>query len=197
VAFQFADEVQAEDRLARGMVQDVNFDEAEEEFAEHISPLVIVCLYYIAEASDLQKRARARLTRPTRNARIAVMKFFAAISLLSVLVACGTAPAPTLPISSTWLPFQRGLPTQATVLALAVDPRDPARIIAGTYDTSSAYIMADGGRSWRVLNTGLVRAPILAMLSAGDSLLAGTTAGLYRLVDQTWARIVSSREQTF
>jgi photosystem II stability/assembly factor-like uncharacterized protein len=117
------------------------------------------------------------------------MKLFAAITLLSALVACGTAPAPTPPVSSTWLPFQRGLPTQATVLALAVDLRDPARIIAGTYDTTGAYITLDGARSWRVFNAGLERTPILAMLYAGDSLLAGTTAGLYRLVDQTWTRI--------
>ena len=119
------------------------------------------------------------------------MKYLAAMLALVALVSCNPISTPQSPISISWLPFQRGLPTQSTVLALAVDPRDPARVFAGTYDTTGAYVTADGARSWSILNAGLGHAPVLTLLYAGSSLLAGATAGLYHLVGQAWTRVDS------
>ena len=121
------------------------------------------------------------------------MKFSAAILVLLTLIACSPTltPTPQAPSSNTWLPFQRGLPTQSTVLALAVDPHDSNRIYAGTYDTTGAYVTTDQARTWRGFNAGLDRTPILALGSLPDTLLAGTTAGLYRLVDQKWTRVAA------
>jgi photosystem II stability/assembly factor-like uncharacterized protein len=117
------------------------------------------------------------------------MKFAVAIIAFGALVACSPAPSPAPPPSDAWLPFQRGLPTQSTVLALAVDPRDSAHIFAGTYDTTGIYATVDGARSWSVFDAGLGGTPVLALLYAGNSLLAGTGAGLYRLQDQAWTRV--------
>ncbi len=121
------------------------------------------------------------------------MKFIAAILVLPALIACSPTPIPTplAPNSNTWLPIQNGLPTQSTVLALAVDPHDSNRIYAGTYDTTGAYVTTDQARTWRVFNTGLDRTPVLALYPLPNTLLAATTAGLYRLIDQKWTRVTA------
>ncbi len=116
------------------------------------------------------------------------MKFFAAILVLVALIACGTAPTPTPSGSHTWLPL-RGLPTHATVLALAVDPRDATRIFASTYDTTGAYVSADAAQTWRAFGDGLDRTPTLTLEFVDNTLFASTTAGLYTLRDQKWTRI--------
>ncbi len=116
------------------------------------------------------------------------MKYFAAIFVLVALAACGTAPTPTPSVSHAWLSL-RGLPTHATVLALAVDPRDATRIFAGTYDTTGAYVSTDQARTWHAFGDGLDRTPVLALVFVDNTLFAGTTAGLYTLRDDKWTRI--------
>jgi photosystem II stability/assembly factor-like uncharacterized protein len=81
------------------------------------------------------------------------------------------------------------LPTHATILAFAVDPRDLQRVYAGAYDTTGAYLSTDGARTWHALDAGLDRAPVLALRFAGDTLMAGTTAGLYRLRADRWENV--------
>jgi photosystem II stability/assembly factor-like uncharacterized protein len=102
--------------------------------------------------------------------------------VLFILSACGPTPA-------TWVPFSQGLPTRTTVVALAADPSDPQRIIAGAYDTTGAYASTDQARTWSPFAEGLNGAPVLALNSIGDTLLAATSAGLYQLHDATWERV--------
>jgi photosystem II stability/assembly factor-like uncharacterized protein len=119
------------------------------------------------------------------------MKFLAAIFVLVALASCAPSSNVQSPTSNFWLPFQHGLPTQSTVLALAVDPQDSHRLYAGTYDTTGAYITTDQARTWRAFDTGLDHTPILTLAAFPNAILAGTTAGLYRLIDRTWTRLAA------
>ena len=120
------------------------------------------------------------------------MKFIAAIFVLVALTSCASTSNPQASVSNSWLPFQNGLPTQSTVLALAVDPHDSNRIYAGTYDTTGAYVTTDQAHTWRVFNAGFDRTPVLALYPLPNTILAATTAGLYQLVDQKWTRVAAA-----
>lgn len=114
------------------------------------------------------------------------------IFLFGLLAACAPAPLSTpTPAPTLWSVYQIGLPTHATVLALAVDPRDATRIFAGTYDTTGTYVSTDQARSWRAVSDGLNRASVFALQFIGDTLFAGTTAGLFRWRDDHWERAAS------
>lgn len=108
--------------------------------------------------------------------------------VLGVLIGCTPLLSPSPP-SVPWTSFQRRLPTRATILALAVDPSDPQRIIAGAYDTTGAYLSTDQAQTWHALNDGLGRVPVLTLCFVGNTLFAGTTAGLYRLHTNRWENI--------
>jgi photosystem II stability/assembly factor-like uncharacterized protein len=88
-----------------------------------------------------------------------------------------------------WSPKQLGLPTHATILALAVSPRDPRPIFAGAYDTTGAYVSTDQAHSWRAINDGLDHASVFALQFVGGALFAGTTVGLFQWRDDHWERI--------
>ena len=128
------------------------------------------------------------------------MKFLAAILVLVALAACNPASNPSTwlrtslqsPISDPWLPSQRGLPTHTTVLALAVDPHDPQRIYAGAYDTTGAYVSTDPARTWRAVSDGLDHASVFALQFIGDTIFAGTTAGLFEWRDNRWVRVAGA-----
>lgn len=110
-------------------------------------------------------------------------------SFLILLISCvPNSTANSIP-PNAWISFQSGLPAHATALALAVDPQDPQRIFAGTYDAHGAYISTDQARTWRTFNQGLERAPVLVLRFAGDALFAGTSSGLYRLRQAQWMRV--------
>lgn len=112
------------------------------------------------------------------------------VSMLALLVLVSCAPiAATSPLSAAWIPYNQGLPTHTTVLALAVDPRDPQKIFAGAYDTTGLYLSTDQARRWGPFGDGLDRMPVLALQFSGDQLFAGTTTGLYRLQNHRWARV--------
>jgi photosystem II stability/assembly factor-like uncharacterized protein len=113
---------------------------------------------------------------------------FIATQLFASLILLFTACAPS---SLPWVPFARGLPTPATIVTFAVDPQDARRVFAGAYDTTGVYISTDAAHTWDVFTDGIESNPVLTFDFVGDSLLAGTTAGLYRLRNARWEQIVA------
>lgn len=116
------------------------------------------------------------------------MKRLLLLALFSLTVFLLAACAPT---PATWVLFSRGLPTRSTVVALAVEPQDPHRVFAGTYDRTGAYISTDHARTWNGITAGFDGAPLLALNFVGETLFAGTAAGLYSLHERTWERVAS------
>lgn len=118
----------------------------------------------------------------------ALVAFAAPVTSLSVEAAGegGTPP-------DTWAPA-RALPARGggAVLALAVDPRDPRRVLAGT--TGGAVdLSTDGGATWRTVRSGLAGGvlalafdPFVAGLvlagSGGDGIWASKDGG------ESWSR---------
>ena len=116
----------------------------------------------------------------------------ALICLLGLFTACAPLPVATpTPAASLWTRYQIGLPTHATVLALAVSPHASAMLFAGAYDTTGAYVSSDQARSWRAASAGLEGEAVFALRFIRDALFAGTTGGLYRWAGDQWERIPS------
>jgi photosystem II stability/assembly factor-like uncharacterized protein len=92
-----------------------------------------------------------------------------------------------------WTAIDAGLPDRA-VLAVAVDPEDPDRLLAGLRN-GGVYRSADGGAHWMASGTGLVNGAALAVAVApgGSPLYAGTSSGVYRTADggATWANVLA------
>ncbi len=109
-------------------------------------------------------------------------RVLATLLLALITIACSRQPI-------TWAAFSNGLPTHATVLALAIDPRDPNRIYAGAYGAPGLYLSTDQARTWQTQTNGLGNVPVLALEFIGNDLFAGTNAGLFRLRDNHWARV--------
>ncbi len=74
---------------------------------------------------------------------------------------------------------QGGGPPGGTVLALAIDPANPATLYAGT--NGGVYKSADGGSSWTTVNSGVPLGTIAQALAIDPStpatLYAGTSDG--------------------
>ena len=64
---------------------------------------------------------------------------------------------------ATWSPAGAGLPP-GTVLALAVDPRDPDRVYAGTF-VDGVWKSADGGRTWSLASIALAGRKITGLIA--------------------------------
>lgn len=112
------------------------------------------------------------------------------IGLFGLITACTPLSVSTPTLAPTpWSPYQIGLPTHTTILALAVSPRNPNTVFAGAYDTTGVYVSTDQARSWRAISAGLNHASVLSLQFIGDTLFAGTTAGLYRLRDTQWEQV--------
>ncbi|HEX7588059.1 MAG TPA: hypothetical protein VF478_07080, partial [Anaerolineae bacterium] len=127
--------------------------------------------------------------RKDRAARRCAVSF---IFLLGLLAACAPAPLSTsIPAPTPWSAYQSGLPTHATILALAVSPHEPRVVFAGAYDTTAAYVSTAQARSWRAISAGLDNASVFALQFIGDTLFAGTTTGLFRWRAEAWERVAS------
>ena len=101
----------------------------------------------------------------------------------------------------TWEEQMAGMKEVHIVVALAMDPKNPALLYAGT--TGGAYRSRDGAASWQKVNSGLIPEDLLdASLALGVNQLvvdpvdskivyAGTTNGLFKTTDQaqSWTRI--------
>jgi len=78
-----------------------------------------------------------------------------------------------------WERVEAGLPRQAVVLALAVNPAHPDRLRAGYYFRGGLAASDDGGHTWIFGAQGLGDNPIFDLLYlTGDVLWAGTRDGL-------------------
>jgi photosystem II stability/assembly factor-like uncharacterized protein len=79
--------------------------------------------------------------------------------------------------------------------ALAVDPRDPAKLFAGTLQMG-VFQSRDGGESWASFNDGLSNLEVHALVidPAGSFLHAATNAGVYDLELRRSTRVVPPRE---
>lgn len=118
--------------------------------------------------------------------------YWGLIFLVGLATACAAAPVSTpASVSDLWHPFQAGLPTRTTVMALAVSPDEPHTLFAGAYDTTGAYVSTDQGRSWQPSNAGLDHASVFALRYIGNALFAGTTAGLFRWRGDDWERVAA------
>ncbi|MBI4671384.1 MAG: hypothetical protein HY741_06905 [Chloroflexi bacterium] len=95
-----------------------------------------------------------------------------------VLVACQANPVTSN--TQKWISLNAQLPTHMPVTSLAVHPRAPEIIFAGTYDPVGVYSTRDVHAGWQPDRTGLPAAPVLALLARERELFAGTAAGLYR-----------------
>jgi photosystem II stability/assembly factor-like uncharacterized protein len=78
---------------------------------------------------------------------------------------------------------------------LAVNPRNPAMLFAGTRQ-AGVFRSRDGGATWTSLNEGLPNLEIRALVidSAGARLYAATGAGVYELEIARLTRVVPARD---
>ena len=113
----------------------------------------------------------------------------------AVLAGCGAVGAGLAALAAgpndTWTPAGvLGERLTSPVFALAVDPADGRRVLAGTA-SGAIYLSADGGASWRSVRRGSGHA-VLALAfdpARRDAILAGTSgAGIWRSGDagQSW-----------
>lgn len=92
--------------------------------------------------------------------------------------------------------------TEPTTSSVAIDPLDPDRIIAGTFDRS-AWLTRDGGRSWSYIGHGIHSTHVSAVAMSparqrdgSSAIYVGTEpANLYRSEDDgmTWEFFPSCR----
>jgi photosystem II stability/assembly factor-like uncharacterized protein len=76
------------------------------------------------------------------------------------------------------------------VQALAVDPKDPARLLAGVVNDKTyggAFFSADGGQRWQQVADGLEGRDVFALAQSADgAVLAGTNNGIFALEKDAW-----------
>jgi photosystem II stability/assembly factor-like uncharacterized protein len=90
----------------------------------------------------------------------------------------------------TWVAANTGL-TNLNVLALAINPANPATLYAGT-DFGGVFKSTDSGGTWAAVNTGLTNLGVLALAinpSTPTTLYAGTgSGGVFKSTDSagTW-----------
>ena len=79
---------------------------------------------------------------------------------------------------ASWQPADSGLPDDAFVTAIAIDPVHPTTLYAATAGRG-VFASTDSGKSWHALNAGLTALDVsaLALDATGRTLYAGTFRG--------------------
>ncbi|HEY4009658.1 MAG TPA: hypothetical protein VGM11_05865 [Acidobacteriaceae bacterium] len=76
------------------------------------------------------------------------------------------------------------------VVAYAADVHDPAHLYIGLVndkETGGVYASSDGGVKWQQVSTGLAGRDVFSLtMMPDDTLLAGTTHGVFRLTNESW-----------
>lgn len=84
--------------------------------------------------------------------------------------------------------------TLRQVVAYAADRRDSAQLYVGVVndkETGGVFASTDGGVRWRQMSTGLGGRDVYSLtMTAADTLLAGTSHGIFQLAGGTWAPAV-------
>lgn len=111
------------------------------------------------------------------------------LALGTGLIACGASNEPDW----HWTRAEAGLPRQVVVLAVAIDPDNPARLWAGTYTSGGLVRSEDGGQTWVTETAGLGENPVFDLLFVPGSgvLWAGVRDGLLQSLDGgvSWRRV--------
>jgi photosystem II stability/assembly factor-like uncharacterized protein len=80
--------------------------------------------------------------------------------------------------------------TQRQVVAYAADQHDPARVYIGVVNdkqTGGVFASDDGGVRWQQMSIGLAGRDVFSLAMTPDNtLLAGTSHGIFRLTDGAW-----------
>ena len=79
-----------------------------------------------------------------------------------------------------------GLPDNASVNALAIDPTTPRTLYAGEFNRGGVFKSTDAGSTWNTLNTGLPNTFVVALAiapSTPPALYAATSGGVYNSTD--------------
>jgi photosystem II stability/assembly factor-like uncharacterized protein len=90
-------------------------------------------------------------------------------------------------LGGTWLNADVGLFLNAA-LTVAVDPRDPNRLLMGT--DVGLLVSNNGGRSWSQEAPGLISGAVFAIAISrdGESVVCAAPTGVFRLSDARWRR---------
>ncbi len=91
-------------------------------------------------------------------------------------------------------------PDGGSILALAIDPANPAILYAGT-DGAGVFKSTDGAGHWNAANTGLTSITVNALAIdpvTPTTLYAGTSAGVYKSMDGGghWAITFNDRSRS-
>ena len=82
-------------------------------------------------------------------------------------------------MGTTWAAINNGLPENAGVQTLAIDPTNPSTLYAGT-DGGGVFKSTDMGATWVAINNGLIDTNVLALAidpTDASTLYAGTDTG--------------------
>ena len=84
----------------------------------------------------------------------------------------------------SWNLINTGLPADALILTLAIDPITPSTIYAGYSDAGQGIVKStDGGESWQVINTGLPSAEVGSLAidpTVPSTIYAGYSGPIFR-----------------
>lgn len=108
-----------------------------------------------------------------------------------------------------WEERMNGMKEVHIVTAIAINPKDPSILFAGT--TGGVYRSGDGAMTWKKINNGLIpESELMASMALGvnaieidrtnpDVVYAGTTKGLFRTANkgEQWERIGQSLPDAF
>ncbi|MDH3673916.1 MAG: hypothetical protein OES12_00360 [Anaerolineae bacterium] len=122
--------------------------------------------------------------------KIRVLKLRFALFYGVLLLSLSACQSQTVTPQWRWQRAETGLPRQAIVTSVAVDPADPRQLWAGIYGPASLVTSHDGGHTWQTGAAGLDDNPVFDLLvtseatsSSGSSVWAATRDGLLQSRD--------------
>src|SRR5215467_12608687 len=127
----------------------------------------------------MARSANVSATTPAGSTGRTAMR---ALTIATTLLLIATGVAPALAQTGTWISHG---PEGGSISAIAVDPRAPNTVYAGTLGLG-IFKSVDGGRTWEPSSSGLTNRTVRALvIDPSDSriLYAGTIDGVFRSLD--------------